>query len=863
MPKLNYNGLNMPDLFQDAIRRGAGRTFVYYMRSDGTDQEVTFSDIEKNALILLDKLRKAGLHKGDRIGVICAMRPYWYSITYACLLGGFIMVCIDPGVPQTQMQAMALETQIRAVCTSLRSVHLPQEYSGRLPVYSIEEGFPLLEGSECVDILLDSCSPMPDGTFFVLFSSGTTGETRKAVLIPHTAVTTAIEYGLSTDSGVYRRKTPYTASKRNLILFPPYHIAGLLCTIVDLYCNTQIIIPERLTPNAMISGLQKYRPDTFSTVPSVLSSLYGKIKAGYSGNIILKGFVNFLLGTSGLLRRVFGWKAGRFLLRFLNRKAFGGRMKSFRIGASPFDFQASRFYLNMGIDVNLAYGLTELGAPLACSGQGYYPGTTGRVVRHTDAMDIRIVNIDETGRGEVEVLSPIGMISYLNSEHMKGCFTDDGYFRTGDLGYFDKRHCLVICGRSKECMVLRNGEKLLPEEIESKYQNIDAISEVAVFKVPADNGCDSFAIAVIQDKARALPDASISLRIYERAESLPPMYRPSDVFVLKDFPRSSSRKIQRFRLTEMAVSGQRAPVTDASLIPVDEDELTSELRSMLVTAGGPQWKTEVLTQGLLLNLDSLSTIDLYVAIQELWDIDLFQASAQPDTFGALYELIRNYDSADKTVKNDLDLSKYPLPVSKPDKVIYGGIEKLVKKLWHVGGSGQENIPTDGNFLICSNHRTVLDPSFITLCMPSAAAGKTCIVGKADLVNNPVLKKFVTTHNIIPIDRTGNSLLTLDRCRELLNDGWNVLIFPEGTNFENNTEMFPFKEGAVRLSVATGKPIVPCHISGIAHVNAEMNSFKLPPTSSKVRVKFGKPILPGTLSPAELNIVLRSAIEALQ
>ena len=852
----------MPDMYEDGIRRGGDKTFAIYRHADGSTQEVSYNEIDAESIALLEKMQAAGLKKGDRVAVISALRPWWYSLTYACLKGGYIMACIDPGVPMKQVRDMMLETEIRAVFTTLSRIHLPEELENRIPVYSIEPGFPLLSGKEKVNVLLSTPEAMPEDTFFVLFSSGTTGERRKAVLLPHTTVTLGIEYGMSHDAGIYKNTSAYTVRERDLMLFPPYHIAGLLCATYDIYCNTQVIMLERLTPNALVSVLQELKPDNICTVPSMLASLHKKIVSGYSKNLFAKLFVNAMLGISGFLRRSFGWKAGRGLLKFLNKKAFGGNMKGFMIGASPCEEKTNRFFLNMGIDVSMAYGLTELGAPLAVTGQGYYPGTTGRVLRHTPAMDIRIANPDETGRGEVEILSPYRMISYLRDGDMEGCFTEDGYFRSGDLGYFDKRDCLVICGRAKECMVLRNGEKLLPEEVEDKYQDIDAVSDLTVFKVPDEGGCDAFCIAVIKDKSRPLPDESISLRIYERADKLPPMYRPKNVYVLKEFPLSSSHKVQRFRLTEMVQAGATSPETESAMQIVDEDCITAELRNMLVNAGGPQWKTAELTEGMLLNLDSLQAIDLYVAIQERWGIDMFQLSSQPDTFGALLDAVRNFEVVDKTVRDEIDLSQYPMPVTATDKAIFGSIEKLAKAIWHVKGSGLENIPEDTNFLICTNHRTVLDPSFISSCLPSKVADNTCIVGKSDLVNDGPLKKFVLTHNIIPVDRSGNSMATLDRCRELLEEGWNVLVFPEGTNFENNTSMFPFKEGPVRLSIATGKPIVPGHISGIAHVDAEMSAFKLPPTASRVRVKFGPPIYPEDMSPAELNAKLRTAIEAL-
>ena len=859
---LKNTNLNMLEMYKDGILRGQDNTFAIYQHADGSRFTYSYNYICNQSDKLIEKLKAAGLKKGDRIGVIAALRPWWFSLTYACLRAGYIMVCIDPGVPAMQMQNMLLETQVRAVFTTLKLVHLPADLDEHIPVYSIDENFPLISKANKVDFLLENCEPLADDTFFVLFSSGTTSENRKAVLLRHSTVTDAIEYGMSTDAGVYKNTTNYPIRQRDLMLFPPYHIAGLLCATYDFYCNTQIIMLERLTPNGLVNALQELKPDNLCTVPAMLNSLYNKILSGYSNNLFLKVSINSLLAISGFSRKYLGIKLGRALLKPLNKKAFGGNMQGFMIGASPFDYSAHKYFLDMGIDVSMAYGLTELGAPLAVTGQGYYPGTTGRVLRHTDKIDIRIVNKDETGRGEVEVLSPYRMITYMNPKDNVGCFTDDGYFKTGDLGYFDSNKCLVICGRSKESIVLKNGEKLLPEEIESKYQNMDSVSEVAVFKVPGTGGCDEFSIAVIKDKSSGIPDEPIKTRIYDRAANLPPMYRPKDVYIVKEFPLSSSHKIQRFRLTQMAVNGESEPTTDASMIPVDEDEITSKLRQILVKVGGNEWKTQKLTQGLYLNLDSLSLVDLFVAIQDEWQIDLFQTNSQPETFGQLLDIVQNFDTVDKNKKNDIDLSKYPLKVNALDRFTFGSIQKLANRIWHVKGFGTSKLPKDTNYIMCSNHRTILDPGFICECLPKKVEQNTCILGKADLANDKFLKRFVLTHNYIPLDRTGNSIKTLNRSRELLNEGWNLLIFPEGTNVQNNTKLYPLKDGAAKLSIETGKPIVPVHITGIADDHKEIQSFELPSLLSRIRVKFGDPIYPDNMDVKELNEILAKKIQEL-
>ena len=853
----------MPEMVSEGLIRGEDKTFVYFLRSDGTREEIKYSEIKQQGDELLERLRAAGLKKGDRLAVISVLRPWWYCILYAALMGEFRMVCIDPGVPEKQIESMMRRTEVRAVFTTKNSVKLPRRYEGKIPVYSVDRGFPVINGVDKVDILLESAKKLPKDTFFILFSSGTTGEKRKGVLLPHTTVTLGIEYGMSTDAGIYKDYSAYTVRKRDLMLFPPYHIAGLLCAVYDVYCNTEMIMLERLTPNVLVNALQELRPDNICTVPSMLTMLMKKIKAQLAGKKFEQGIVEFLMKLSGFCRKKLGWNIGRRLLCSVNKKAFGGNLDGFMIGGSPCDAETMKFFLNMGIDVSLAYGLTELGAPLSVTGRGYYPGTTGRVLRHTDKMDIRVVRPDEKGRGEVEILSPYRMISYLESEDNEGCFTEDGYFRSGDLGYFDEENCLVICGRSKEAIVLRNGEKLLPEEIETQYENIKDVDELCVFRVPGEGGCDAFSIAAVKNKSKGLPDAVIRLGILDRASTLPAMYQPAEVYIVHELPLSSSHKVQRFRLTDMVVEGMSAPTTEASMRRIDEDDTVAELRQLLITVGGQQWKNEELTEGLILNLDSLQMMDLFVAVQDHFGTDIFRLAKQPETFGELLDAVNNYDQMDKNDKPEVDLSQFPEPVTKSEQAVYGGLEMLAKVVYGVDAEGLENIPTDTNFIICSNHLTVLDPGWICSCLTKEQRHNTAIVGKIDVMYDKMLKNIVRSHNLIPVDRTGNSLPTLNRCRELLEEGWNVLIFPEGTNFENARSLMPLKEGPARLAIATGKPIVPVHIKGVIPQKIDETKF-LPKlgVGNRIHVIFGKPISAEGLTPAEVNEKLRKAIEEL-
>ncbi|GEM_PF-3191740 len=852
----------LPAMLEEGLLRGGENSFIIYQHADGSREEISYATIRMAGEHLARRLEQAGLQKGDRLGIVSALRPYWYALYYAATLGGYRMVCIDPGLPVNQIHSMLRQTEIRALFTTLPHLKLPANFEGRIPLYDIQTLFPLREGSaDHVDKLLGPASPMEDDAFFILFSSGTTGERRKGVVLPHSSVADAIEWHTATDGDIYKNLPAYSIHERDLMLFPPYHIAGLLCATFDLYCNTQVLMLERLTPHALVSVMQELQPDNICTVPSMMNSLMKKIRAGLDESKLKRFLVNTLLKLSEFLRRKCGLNWGYTLLKSVNKAAFGGRLRSLMVGASPCDEESMRFFLNCGVDVALAYGLTELGAPLACTGKGYYLSSTGRVSKHGEGLDIRIVNPDENGRGEVEVLSPFRMLGYLCEEDMEGCFTEDGYFKTGDLGWFNEDNCLVIAGRSKEAIVLRNGEKLLPEEIETHYQDISDVVELVAFRVSGEGGCDAFSLAAVKDKAHGIPDESTRARILDRAATLPPIYQPTEVYILPELPRSSTNKVQRFRLSDMAKDGLALPMSDSQLKAVEDDGPAGELRALLIQVGGPQWKTVELTEGLPLNLDSLSTIDLFVAIQEHFGVDLFELATPPETFGALLEAVTEFDLEEKNDKIKLDLSKYPETPSAADKLIGAQLERAAVLYWRVHAVGTENLPKEGNYLLCSNHITTVDPVWIRHFLDKKTRERTAAVGKAAIVTDKKLKILGRAGYLIPVDRTGNSMETLDRCRELLEEGWNVIIFPEGTNYEGADRLLSFREGPARLAIAAGKSVVPVHIKGVTPMETDHPDF-LPPRGGEIEIAYGKPISPEGLTPAELNEKLREAILSL-
>ena len=102
--------LTVQEMLDSGLRRGGDKIFAIYQHADGSREEVSYRRIREAGERLLERLREAGLRRGDRIGVVAALRPWWYSLYFAASQGGYIMVCIDPGIPEAQIHTMLRQT---------------------------------------------------------------------------------------------------------------------------------------------------------------------------------------------------------------------------------------------------------------------------------------------------------------------------------------------------------------------------------------------------------------------------------------------------------------------------------------------------------------------------------------------------------------------------------------------------------------------------------------------------------------------------------------------------------------------------------------------------------------------------------
>ncbi len=195
---------------------------------------------------------------------------------------------------------------------------------------------------------------------------------------------------------------------------------------------------------------------------------------------VVYGLISFLMGISYLCKKVFRFNPGKKMFKSVLDKASISTIRIAICGGGPLASSIFRKYNELGIDFIQGYGLTETSPIIALNPvENFKIESVGQFFN--PFMEMKIDNPDENGVGEVLVKGPMVMQGYYNMpEETKAVFTDDGWFKTGDLGKLDDENYLYLAGRAKNMIVTEGGKNVFPEEIENAFQLYDEIEQITV-----------------------------------------------------------------------------------------------------------------------------------------------------------------------------------------------------------------------------------------------------------------------------------------------------------------------------------------------------------------------------------------------
>jgi long-chain acyl-CoA synthetase len=336
----------------------------------------------------------------------------------------------------------------------------------------------------------------------VLFTSGTMGNP-KGVMLTHRNLVSDCYLAQGTPFPVYETDVFYA-------LLPIHHAYTMLAVLIEaLSQGAEVVFGKRMVTKAILKDLKEAKITLLLGVPMLFNRLLAGILRGVrEKGPIVYGVVSALMGVSGLIKKVFRVNPGKKMFHSILNKASLATLRVCICGGGPLAPSVFRKYNELGIDFIQGYGLTETSPIINLNPVEKYRETSvGRIIPH---VEMKILNPDERGIGEVVVKGPVVMKGYFERpEDTAAAFTPDGWLMTGDLGYLDDENYLYLTGRGKNMIVTEGGKNVYPEEIENEFQLFDEIDQILVRGFVADKKLKIETIeALVYPNAEALKDPS-------------------------------------------------------------------------------------------------------------------------------------------------------------------------------------------------------------------------------------------------------------------------------------------------------------------------------------------------------------------
>ena len=488
---------NIKELIYNSAKKYENHIAFVIKKSNGKKaeyQNITYKELLDEINSLGTKLYELGI-KNKRIAIVGRNRYEWALSHLTNLLGTNVSIPLDKDLQIDELESSLIRSKADVIIFDEKYIEKIEEIKNRnqtnitkyicmskiegyenIPNLK-EQGKELLEqgNKEFITTKIDSY-----GMNILLFTSGTTSKS-KAVMLSQNNITSNV-YAMQKVEGIYDTDT-------NLAFLPFHHIFGSTAMIMMLACGVKTAFPDGL--RYVAQNLKEYEVSVFVGVPLLVEAIYNKVlkeidKQGKTKLIKVATKITNILNAIHIdIRR----KVFKQIIEQL-----GGKMRFIISGGAPLDPKVQKGFNELGIRLIQGYGLTE-SSPVICA-ENDFKTRNGSIGVPMENVTVEIVNKDQNGIGELRAKGPNIMIGYYENEEETNKVLKDGWFYTGDLGYIDKDGFIFITGREKNMIVLKNGKKIFPEEIETLVNRIDLVSESMVFGMPDENDKNDLKLSV-------------------------------------------------------------------------------------------------------------------------------------------------------------------------------------------------------------------------------------------------------------------------------------------------------------------------------------------------------------------------------
>ena len=478
---------NVKEIIKDAVSKYPDCVAFTIKNKNGKNvsyKKITYKELNEDINAFGTALLSIGL-KGKRVAIIGKNRYEWI-LSYVTILNGVgIAIPLDKGLPEQEIITSLQRSKADIIIfeenmadlmkkikdeniTNLKTFILMdniEKYDFLNIPKLIEKGKEEVKkgNKEYTDAEIDN-----NKMSVILFTSGTTS-LAKAVMISHR--------NIASNVAALRYEQPFCSTDTNIAFLPFHHMYGSTCILLMISAGVNNVFCDGL--RHIQENLKEYKVSVFVCVPLILEAMHKKI-------------MNTIDKTGQRKKFEVGKRLSKALLKVgidVRRKIFktvldelGGEVRAVISGAAALNKQVAEDFNAFGIYTVEGYGLTET-APVV-AGENIHTMGHNSVGKPLCNVEVKIEDPNEEGIGEIAVKGPNVMLGYYENEEDTKAVLKDGWFYTGDLGYYNKKGYLCIAGRQKSVIVLKNGKNIYPEEIETLINTLPYVEESMVFGYP-------------------------------------------------------------------------------------------------------------------------------------------------------------------------------------------------------------------------------------------------------------------------------------------------------------------------------------------------------------------------------------------
>ncbi|HLX82932.1 MAG TPA: AMP-binding protein [Terriglobales bacterium] len=554
---------------QDALDRWPNETCLIEADRDREKVRLTYSDFKDLAGPLCRALADADFKIGDRAAIIMTNQSKWLISAYSIFFCGGVLVPLDYKLTAAEQLQLLAHSKARFLVIEYylwRAITQSPEFPKLTAEIVLVTEAPLgadLRGAYRWEEFKRKGEPQfvprqREDTACIVYSSGTGGRPKGCVLT-HDSY---LEQCASLTAWY-----PFWPGVRYLSILPTNHAIDFMVGFIGPFvCGACVVHLRTLRPEFVRDAFVRYRITYVSLVPMVLKNLERGLRAKFDELKPAKRWMlDRLIGLNKSLTR--GCPRVALSRRLLPQvhKAFGGELLALIVGGAFTDPSTLQFFYDLGIPVTCGYGLTE--ACTAVTLNDLKPFRADTVGKPLPGTEVRILNPDADGIGEVAVQSRAVMSHYLDDPELTAQTIVEGWLLTGDQGRFEPQGHLQLFGRKKNMIVTEGGKNIYPEDIESVFDGLP-VKEYCVFAAnylwPQKTLGSEMLVLVLRLEQNQQFDGRLQEEMMARNRRLADFKRVSGYLIWeKDFPRTASLKIKRGELaTEIYTATTRAAVVE-------------------------------------------------------------------------------------------------------------------------------------------------------------------------------------------------------------------------------------------------------------------------------------------------------------